>query len=82
NQYFTSNVLSEAIGARLREPQGPEVAVISPQTQSGWLEPAPMGALRARIHHRLKSALENQGEQAATRYQMYCPHLPGLEDGC
>ncbi|MDR9837261.1 VTT domain-containing protein [Herbaspirillum huttiense] len=82
NQYFTSNVLSEAIGARLREPQGPEVAVISPQTQSGWLEQATMGALRARIHHRLKSALENQGEQAATRYQMYCPHLPGLEDGC
>lgn len=82
NQYFTSNVLSEAIGARLREPKGPEVAVISPQTQSGWLEQATMGALRARIHHRLKSALENQGEQAATRYQMYCPHLPGLEDGC
>lgn len=47
NQYFTSNVLSEAIGARLREPQGPEVAVISPQTQSGWLEQATMGALRA-----------------------------------
>ncbi|WP_299540805.1 VTT domain-containing protein [uncultured Herbaspirillum sp.] len=82
NQYFTSNVLSEAIGARLREPQGPEVAVISPQTQSGWLEQATMGALRARIHHRLKTALENQGEHAAARYQMYCPHLPGLEDGC
>ncbi|BEV15867.1 VTT domain-containing protein [Herbaspirillum sp. DW155] len=82
NQYFTSNVLSEAIGARLRESQGPEVAVISPQTQSGWLEQATMGALRARIHHRLKSALENQGRQADARYQMYCPHLPGLEDGC
>jgi phosphatidylserine/phosphatidylglycerophosphate/cardiolipin synthase-like enzyme len=53
NQYFTSNVLAEAIGARLRETDGPEVAVISPQTQSGWLEQATMGALRARIHHRL-----------------------------
>ncbi len=82
NQYFTSNVLSEAIGARLREPQGPEVAVISPQTQSGWLEQATMGALRARIHHRLKSALADQGQAAEARYQMYCPHLPGLEDGC
>jgi phosphatidylserine/phosphatidylglycerophosphate/cardiolipin synthase-like enzyme/uncharacterized membrane protein YdjX (TVP38/TMEM64 family) len=82
NQYFTSNVLAEAIGARLREPQGPQVAVISPQTQSGWLEQATMGALRARIHHRLKSALENQGQPATARYQMYCPHLPGLEDGC
>ncbi|ALU89355.1 phosphatidylserine/phosphatidylglycerophosphate/ cardiolipin synthase protein [Herbaspirillum rubrisubalbicans M1] len=82
NQYFTSNVLAEAIGARLREPQGPQVAVISPQTQSGWLEQATMGALRARIHHRLKSALKNQGQPATARYQMYCPHLPGLEDGC
>jgi phosphatidylserine/phosphatidylglycerophosphate/cardiolipin synthase-like enzyme len=81
NQYFTSNVLSEAIGARLREPEGPEVAVISPQTQSGWLEQATMGALRARIHHRLKSALDDQGQEADARYQMYCPHLPGLEDG-
>lgn len=82
NQYFTSNVLAEAIGARLREADGPEVAVISPQTQSGWLEQATMGALRARIHHRLKSALETHGPEAAARYQMYCPHLPGLEDAC
>jgi hypothetical protein len=40
-----------------------------------------MGALRARIHHRLKSALDDQGQEADARYQMYCPHLPGLEDG-
>ncbi len=82
NQYFTSNVLAEALGARLREPDGPEVAVISPRTQSGWLEQATMGALRARIHHRLKAALADQGEEAERRYQMYCPHLPGLEDDC
>lgn len=82
NQYFTSNVLAEAIGARLRERDGPEVAVISPQTQSGWLEQATMGALRARIHHRLKNALEGQQPPAEARYQMYCPHLPGLEESC
>lgn len=82
NQYFTSNVLAEAIGARLRETDGPEVAVISPQTQSGWLEQATMGALRARIHHRLKNALEGQQPPAEARYQMYCPHLPGLEESC
>ncbi|MCA1323864.1 VTT domain-containing protein [Herbaspirillum sp. alder98] len=82
NQYFTSNVLADALGERLRESDGPEVMVVSPQTQSGWLEQATMGALRARIHHRLKDALAGLDERADARYQMYCPQLPGLEDGC
>lgn len=82
NQYFTSNVLAEALGERLREPQGPEVMVVSPQTQSGWLEQATMGALRARIHHRLKGALAGHGERAMARYQMVCPQLPGKDDEC
>ncbi|MBP0597426.1 VTT domain-containing protein [Herbaspirillum sp. LeCh32-8] len=82
NQYFTSNVLAEALGARLRDAAGPEVAVVSPRTQSGWLEQATMGALRARIHHRLKNALSVHGDAAAARYQMYCPRLPGLDDEC
>ncbi|WDZ94210.1 VTT domain-containing protein [Herbaspirillum sp. WKF16] len=82
NQYFTSNVLSEALGARLREADGPEVAVVSPRTQSGWLEQATMGALRARIHHRLKHAPPGRDDRAATRYQMYSPCLPGLGEDC
>jgi phosphatidylserine/phosphatidylglycerophosphate/cardiolipin synthase-like enzyme/uncharacterized membrane protein YdjX (TVP38/TMEM64 family) len=82
NQYFTSNVLAEALGARLREPDGPEVLVVSPQTQSGWLEQATMGALRARLHHRLKNALSGQDVAARMRYQMVCPQLPGLEKDC
>jgi len=80
NQYFTSNVLAEALGARLREPDGPEVMVVSPHTQSGWLEQATMGALRARIHHRLKNSLPARRAQADSRYQMYSPQLPGLDD--
>ncbi|KAF1043373.1 MAG: TVP38/TMEM64 family inner membrane protein YdjZ [Herbaspirillum frisingense] len=82
NQYFTSNVLAEALGARLRENGGLEVAVVSPQTQSGWLEQATMGALRARIHHRLKNAQSAGNQSAAARYQMYSPQLPGLEEDC
>jgi phosphatidylserine/phosphatidylglycerophosphate/cardiolipin synthase-like enzyme/uncharacterized membrane protein YdjX (TVP38/TMEM64 family) len=82
NQYFTSNVLADALGERLRQPDGPEVMVVSPHTQSGWLEQATMGALRARIHHRLKGALAGHGERATARYQMYCPQLPDLKDGC
>ncbi|EJM97764.1 VTT domain-containing protein [Herbaspirillum sp. YR522] len=82
NQYFTSNVLADALGERLRQADGPEVMVVSPHTQSGWLEQATMGALRARIHHRLKGALAGHGERALARYQMYCPQLPGQTDGC
>jgi phospholipase D1/2 len=76
NQYFTSGLIANALSTRLAEPQGPEVVVISPQTQSGWLEEATMGVLRARMHRRLKEA-DQYG-----RYRLCCPHLPWLEQGC
>ncbi|TFV96565.1 hypothetical protein E4K72_17500 [Oxalobacteraceae bacterium OM1] len=76
NQYFTSGLIADALGKRLAEPDGPEVMVISPQTQSGWLEQATMGVLRARVHRRLKDA------DRFHRYRMYCPHIPGLADAC
>lgn len=76
NQYFTSNVLHDALAARLAEDDAPEVAVVSPQNQSGWLEQATMGHLRARIHQRLKAADRHD------RYRMYCPQLAGEQDGC
>ena len=76
NQYFTSDTLCNALSARLAGDDPPEIMVISPKDQSGWLEQATMGALRARIHQRLKAADRNGF------YRMYCPHLPGLADGC
>jgi phosphatidylserine/phosphatidylglycerophosphate/cardiolipin synthase-like enzyme/uncharacterized membrane protein YdjX (TVP38/TMEM64 family) len=76
NQYFTSGLIADALGKRLAEPDGPEVMIISPQTQSGWLEQATMGVLRARVHRRLKDA------DRFRRYRMYCPHIPGLDDAC
>ncbi|MEN3365819.1 MAG: phospholipase [Burkholderiales bacterium] len=76
NQYFTSGLVGNALSARLAEPDGPEVVVISPQTQSGWLEDATMGVLRARLHRRLKSA-DSYG-----RYRFCCPYLPGLAERC
>ncbi|KRB94137.1 VTT domain-containing protein [Noviherbaspirillum sp. Root189] len=76
NQYFTSGTIADALATRLKEPKGPEVLVISPQTQSGWLEQATMGVLRARIHKKLKDADRHE------RYRMYCPHIPGLKDQC
>lgn len=76
NQYFTSGLIGNALSARLAEPDGPEVVVVSPQTQSGWLEEATMGVLRVRLHRRLKAA-DRHG-----RYLLYCPYIPGLEQGC
>lgn len=76
NQYFTSGTIADALASRLKEPDGPEVLVISPQTQSGWLEQATMGVLRARVHKKLKDADMHE------RYRMYCPHIPRLKDQC
>lgn len=72
NQYFTSGMIANALAQRLDEDDGPEVMVISPQTQSGWLEQITMGVLRARVHARLKTA-DRHG-----RYRMMCPAIPGL----
>ncbi len=69
NQYFTSRLIADAFEARLAEPAGPEVVVVSPMTQSGWLEGSTMGVLRARIHRRLVQA------DARHRYRLYCPWL-------
>lgn len=76
NQYFTSGLIAEALARRLDEADGPEVLVVSPKTQSGWLEELTMGVLRTRVHKRLKAA-DRYG-----RYRMVCPQIPGLKDQC
>ena len=78
NQYFTSRLISDAFAQRLREDDAPEIAVISPFTQSGWLEISTMGVLRGR-NHRLLRAADRNG-----RYRLYYPTLPWLDgkDDC
>jgi uncharacterized membrane protein YdjX (TVP38/TMEM64 family) len=46
NQYFTNEHLAGALAARLREPDGPEVLLISPKECQGWLEKTTMGVFR------------------------------------
>ena len=75
NQYFTSGLLAGALAQRLSEPEGPEVLIISPKRQSGWLEEATMGVLRARLHARLRRA------DFYGRYQMMSPLLDTLDEG-
>ncbi len=76
NQYFTAAVAREALGNRLKQDGGPDVAVVVPRVQSGWLQEATMGVLRARLHRALVDA-DVQG-----RFRMYCPHVDGLGEGC
>jgi uncharacterized membrane protein YdjX (TVP38/TMEM64 family)/phosphatidylserine/phosphatidylglycerophosphate/cardiolipin synthase-like enzyme len=78
NQYFTSRTITDAFVQRLSQPDAPEIAVVSPYTQSGWLEISTMGVLRARIHRTLRAA------DRAGRYRLYCPRLGWLDprSGC
>ena len=78
NQYFTSLTIARAFASRLAEDDPPEIAVLSPYTQSGWLEISTMGVLRSRIHRMLRDADRHQ------RYHLYCPMLRWLDrsEGC
>lgn len=76
NQYFTSGLIAQALAERLSETSGPEVLVISPLNQSGWLEDSTMGVLRARLQRRLRLA-DQYG-----RYRLMCPVLPRQDHDC
>lgn len=76
NQYFSSAAVGEALRQRLAEADGPEVVLVTPQRESGWLEETTMGVLRSRLHRKLSEA-DRHG-----RYRAYCPSLPELGDKC
>lgn len=67
NQYFTANSVGSALQKRIAEENGPDLAVVCPYRQSGWLQEATMGVLRARLHKLLEAADSNG------RYAMYAP---------
>jgi phospholipase D1/2 len=46
SQYFASASISDAIGERLSDPDGPEVVVVNPLSTMGWLEQHTMGTAR------------------------------------
>jgi phosphatidylserine/phosphatidylglycerophosphate/cardiolipin synthase-like enzyme/uncharacterized membrane protein YdjX (TVP38/TMEM64 family) len=72
NQYFTSHKLGEALAARLAEPGGPDVVVVSRRLSHGWLEEHTMHVLRTRLVKLLRAA-DREG-----RFHIYYPHVPGL----
>jgi len=73
NQYFTSRTITKAFAQRLAEPDPPDIALVSPYIQCGWLENSTMGVLRARNHRTLRAA------DRQSRYRLYSPILPWLD---
>jgi phospholipase D1/2 len=53
SQYFTADRIADALAARLAEPDGPEVIIVTPKCCEGWLEQATMGVLRDEVIRRL-----------------------------
>ena len=75
HQYLTSAAVGEALARRLEEPDGPEVVLILPKLESGWLEQSSLGILRARLLSRLR-AVDRHG-----RLHVLYPVVPALEGG-
>jgi phospholipase D1/2 len=75
NQYFTSQKIGDALGARLDEPDGPEIIVLTRQLSHGWLEDVTMHTLRIR----LVKALRERDKHGKIR--VLYPDVCGLDDG-
>ncbi len=54
NQYFSSHTIAQALKEKLDASDGPEVVLIAPRRESGWLEENTMGLLRTRLYAQLQ----------------------------
>jgi len=54
NQYFTSTVIAEALAARLAEPDGPEIVLVTTGRSPSWFDAMTMDTARAEILYRLE----------------------------
>lgn len=71
SQYFASRKIAEAMAKRLKQPKGPEIVIINPETAHGWLEPLAMDTARARLFAALKRL------DTHDRLRMYHPFTTG-----
>lgn len=67
NQYFTSPLTAEALAARLVEPDGPEVVLVSPQHSPSWFDQMTMDRTRSQFIKRLRGVDRHQ------RFHAYAP---------
>lgn len=56
NQYITSEKIRDIIEKRLKKKNSPNVIIITPGENSGWLEKDTMGVLRARLIQKLRKS--------------------------
>jgi uncharacterized membrane protein YdjX (TVP38/TMEM64 family) len=75
NQYFTSDVIGEALKASLALAQGPEITVVTRLLSHGWLEEVTMSTLRTKLVRDLRAA-DKHG-----RLRCVYPDVPGLCEG-
>jgi phosphatidylserine/phosphatidylglycerophosphate/cardiolipin synthase-like enzyme len=74
NQYLTSSLIVDALRRRLQEADGPEVAIVIPLNNHGWVEDHTMEVLRYRRVRELRSA------DRFRRLRICYPTVRGLED--
>jgi phosphatidylserine/phosphatidylglycerophosphate/cardiolipin synthase-like enzyme len=71
NQYFTAPSLAEAISARLAEPDGPEVVLVSTAHSASWFDRLTMDRTRQILLWRLRAA------DIFGRFRAYAPLTTG-----
>jgi len=68
NQYIASPVIAEALAARLAEPDGPEIVILSTARAPSWFDHMTMDRTRSTFLRRLIAA-DTHG-----RFHAYCPY--------
>ncbi len=75
NQYFTSETIGAALKARLAEPEGPDIVVVTRLLSHGWLEDVTMSTLRTQLVRELRE-IDKHG-----RFHCYYSDVKGLCEG-
>jgi uncharacterized membrane protein YdjX (TVP38/TMEM64 family) len=74
NQYLTAAVVGDALCRRLDEADCPEIVIVLPKVECGWLEQSSMGVLRERMLRKLERADRHH------RLHVVYPRIPGLTE--
>jgi phosphatidylserine/phosphatidylglycerophosphate/cardiolipin synthase-like enzyme len=74
NQYLTSPRMVDALSRRLQEADGPEIVIVIPLNNAGWLEDHTIEVLRFRQVRRLRTA------DRFRRLRICYPTVRGLQD--
>jgi uncharacterized membrane protein YdjX (TVP38/TMEM64 family) len=72
NQYLTAAQVGDALAKRLETPDCPEIVVILPKAECGWMEQSSLGILRTNMLRKLRAA------DAHGRLHVYYPVVPDL----